>query len=132
MSNETKVAFDDDNGVSWLLSVRQGKCILSGFDSNAPDEMVLSAKKARFLAKLLVDEFPSEKPDQVESDDPVADALELIAEYGTVDGDSHKQWLLDQVVRILAGDGYEEWIRSLSDGLEEDDAPIEWDEGIAP
>jgi hypothetical protein len=43
-----------------------------------------------------------------------------------VDGAHHKQWTLDQVVRTLAGDGYEEWVQNRK-GEEYD-----WDEGIAP
>lgn len=52
-------------------------------------------------------------------------AVELIGEYGYIDGGHHKQWLLDQVARVLLGDEYEEWAA----GDEETGA---WDTGIAP
>lgn len=57
-------------------------------------------------------------------------ALDFIMEWGGFDGDHHKQWTLDQVVRILA-DNYEEWVKAYSDG-EDGPETYEWDEGIAP
>lgn len=58
-------------------------------------------------------------------------ALDLIAEYGGIGGGHHKQWLLDQVVRVLAGDKYKDWVGEWQDG---EDGPntYEWDTGIAP
>ena len=57
--------------------------------------------------------------------------LNFINEWGGIDGGHHKQWVLDQLVRIVAGDGYEEWVAKYSAG---DEGPntYEWDEGIAP
>lgn len=53
-------------------------------------------------------------------------ALDLIDRSGGVDGAHHKQWVLDQVVRILAGDRYDEWVacRKAED--------YDWEEGIPP
>ena len=60
-------------------------------------------------------------------------ALDFIWEYGGFDGAHHKQWALDQVVRILTGGGeaYEKWVADHNDGP---DGPntYEWDTGIAP
>ncbi len=57
-------------------------------------------------------------------------ALDLIFEWGGIDGGHHKQWLLDQLVQVLYDD-YEEWVKSVEDG---EDGPhtYEWDRGIAP
>ena len=60
----------------------------------------------------------------------IADALEVIESYGGIDGDHHKAWVLDQVVRALTGDGYDEWIKEYED--EDGQEPDEWNEGIAP
>jgi hypothetical protein len=63
-----------------------------------------------------------------------------------IDGAHHKQWIIDQMVRILAGDGYEEWVKQYEscgysecsrheDGDDEDlycDGGYSWDKGIAP
>lgn len=62
---------------------------------------------------------------------PVEQALELIKMFGGIDGAHHKQWVLDQVVRILTAESYSKWIAEYKHG---DDGPetYEWDEGIAP
>jgi hypothetical protein len=55
----------------------------------------------------------------------IADALACIDDH-TVGGEWHKQWVLDQVVRILAGRGYEQWVEArVRDGYT-------WDTGVAP
>jgi len=61
----------------------------------------------------------------------VVDALKVIQEYGGTDGAHHKQWVLDQVVRILAGDSYEEWVRHY-EYRGEAGKIYEWEIGTAP
>lgn len=65
-----------------------------------------------------------------EADDKIEKVLELIMRYGGIDGDRHKAWVLDQVVRILALD-YEDWRAEHANG---EDGPYtyEWDVGVAP
>lgn len=58
-------------------------------------------------------------------------ALELLAADGQVEGSHHQAWVIDQAVRILAGDGYEQWIADYRDG-EDGPETYSWDEGIAP
>lgn len=57
--------------------------------------------------------------------------LDLIKNWGGIDGGHHKQWLLDQLVRELTGEGYETWVAEYQNG---EDGPETycWDEGIAP
>ena len=85
-------------------------------------------------------------------------AMEYIAAYGQIDGAHHKQWLLDQVVRILKGTPviikearwenhapelrfntdkpskeYIEWVMEMKgEGNEEDGYEYGYDSGIAP
>lgn len=61
----------------------------------------------------------------------INEAIGLIVRYGGIDGDHHKAWVLDQVVRVLAQDSYDEIVRNACDG---EDGPntYEWDVGIAP
>lgn len=63
----------------------------------------------------------------------VDEALNLIIQYGGIDGDHHKTWLLDQVVRALTGteDEYAAWVKRYNDGEDGEDT-YEWDRGIAP
>ena len=82
-------------------------------------------------------------------------ALIFIKQYGGIDGGHHKQWVLDQVVRILTGcpeiegtaydtngveysytmlgesERYRKWLIDFRDGEDGPDT-YEWDEGIAP
>lgn len=62
--------------------------------------------------------------------DKICDALKLIYQYGGTDGGHHKQWILDQLVRILSDD-YIQWVKNYENG-EDGPKTYEWDEGIAP
>lgn len=50
-------------------------------------------------------------------------ALTAAAEYGVFEGDHHRAFAIDQIVRALTGDKYQRWVSVIAD---------EWDEGIAP
>ena len=65
-------------------------------------------------------------------------ALTLIGEFGTTKGAHHKQWIIDQAVRVVLdcpyrldacydeNDDYRQWIRQV------EDSGYEWWSGIAP
>lgn len=58
-------------------------------------------------------------------------AIELAVRFGGIDGDHHKAWVIDQMVRVLAGDEYEKVVKEACDG---EDGPntYDWDCGIPP
>ena len=83
-------------------------------------------------------------------------AMYFIEAYGQIDGGHHKQWVLDQVARILKGtnvivkkanwvggisewrvnlddpsEEYLQWVVEMKDGEDGEDT-YEYDEGIAP
>lgn len=58
-------------------------------------------------------------------------ALDLAVRYGQIDGDHHKAWVIDQIVRVLTGEGYERLIREANDGEDGPDT-YSWNTGIAP
>lgn len=62
----------------------------------------------------------------------IADALSMAVRYPATDGEHHKAWIVDQVVRRLTGclDDGEVTAEYLRFREEEDD--WDWDEGIAP
>lgn len=64
-------------------------------------------------------------------DKRIGDALELIVQYGGIDGAHHKAWVLDQAVRILAGSDYDQLIKEACNGKDGPDT-YAWDTGIAP
>ena len=60
-----------------------------------------------------------------------AEALDILIRYGDFDGGHHKMWVIDQTVRKLTGDKYDEIIYAANYG--EDGAnTYEWDKGCAP
>lgn len=63
--------------------------------------------------------------------DRIAKALDLAIRYGGIDGDHHKAWVIDQMVRALTGDDYELVIKNACAG---DVGPetYEWNTGIPP
>lgn len=59
--------------------------------------------------------------------DVIERAIDVALRYGQIDSDHHKAWVIDQMVRILAGDAYESLIV-----IANEDGEYEWDQGIAP
>lgn len=68
--------------------------------------------------------------DQVEKK-RAEEAIEIAVRFGGIDGGHHKAWVIDQMVRALSGDKYEQVV---SDACSGEDGPCtyEWDCGIAP
>ena len=60
------------------------------------------------------------------------DAVEIIEEFGDIDRDHHKMWVIDQVVRKLLGTAYVNWVKSYEEEDEFGEKQYEWDTGIAP
>lgn len=58
-------------------------------------------------------------------------ATDLALEFGQTDGSHHKAWVIDQMVRILTGDRYEQVITEWREG-EDGPETYSWDEGTAP
>jgi hypothetical protein len=58
-------------------------------------------------------------------------ALDVIRQYGGIDGAHHKTWVLDQAVRALTGDEYEAWVKDACEG-EDGPGTYYWDVGIPP
>ena len=58
-------------------------------------------------------------------------AIDLAVRYGGIDGDHHKAWVIDQMVRVLAGRAYKRIVREAKAGEDGPDT-YEWNEGCAP
>lgn len=65
------------------------------------------------------------------NDEKIQQAIQLIDDFGSTDGEHHKMWVIDQLARILAGENYALFIKQIKHG---EDGPntYSWDEGIAP
>ena len=58
-------------------------------------------------------------------------ALKLATDGIFIDGGHHKQWYLDQIVRVLTGDDYLKYVASEESGEDGPETYL-WEEGIAP
>ena len=65
------------------------------------------------------------------NEERIEKAIELAVRYGGTDGDHHKAWVIDQVIRILAGDNYGTIVAESKNGEDGPDT-YSWNEGIAP
>lgn len=61
----------------------------------------------------------------------IAMAIDLAVQYGQYDGDHHKAWVIDQMVRALAGNRYKQIVNEAKAG-EDGPETYDWNEGIAP
>lgn len=61
---------------------------------------------------------------------------EIIYEYGQIHGGHHKMWVLDQVMRIVKGDEYDNFVKEYEyaddEGVITEEQQYEWDIGIPP
>lgn len=61
----------------------------------------------------------------------IEDALSIAFQYGGIQGDRDRAWVIDQMVRALTGSQYEEWVRERCEGEDGPDT-YSWDTGITP
>lgn len=66
-----------------------------------------------------------------ETREEVNAAIEIAVKYGGIDGAHHKQWVIDQMVRILAGDRYDAIVAEAKGG-EDGPETYSWEVGEAP
>lgn len=58
-------------------------------------------------------------------------AITLATQYGGFPGEQKKAWIIDQMVRVLAADKYDEIVAAARAG-ESGPEDYDWDVGIAP
>lgn len=58
-------------------------------------------------------------------------AIEIGFSYGQIDGAHHKQWVIDQMLRVLCGDKYDEKVTESKRG-EDGPETYSYDVGVAP
>lgn len=63
----------------------------------------------------------------------IQNALDTARRYGQIDGDHHKAWVIDQMVRELLGkqEAYVVFVEEYEAG-EDGPQTYQWDSGIAP
>ncbi len=61
----------------------------------------------------------------------IEEAISMAVQYGGIDGSHHKDWVIDQMVRILAGNQYSQIVKEACHGEDGADT-YTWEVGIAP
>lgn len=88
-------------------------------------ERRLNDDLAQRLAQLRQDHALGQRAERIVA------AKNLAHRYGGIEGEHHKTWVIDQMVRLLAGPDYDQWVTDQKAG---EDGPntYSWDEGIPP
>jgi hypothetical protein len=104
------------NAQAWSDMLRLEK------EGNRLHEKINALKASVVGEKVIVPDTDAEK---------VQKAIDLAVRYGGIDGDHHKAWVIDQMVRVLAGEQYEEIVRKAKAGKDGPET-YGWNEGVAP
>jgi len=66
----------------------------------------------KWLGKDELRAFENAKSQPVMTDkERINEAIKLAVEYGGIDGVHHKDWVIDQMVRVLTGEEYEQIVK---------------------
>ncbi len=65
---------------------------------------------------------------KVDAENSLDEVLMLAEKYAGIEGDHHRMWVIDQMIRLLLGDKYDQWVAMYNSAQDSDD----WDTGIAP
>lgn len=63
--------------------------------------------------------------------DKLQTIIDLIFDYGWEESAHHKQWLIDQILQVAAGDDYTRLVKQ-EERAGDPDEFCEWDRGIMP
>lgn len=61
----------------------------------------------------------------------ISKAIKIAIQFGQIDGDHHKMWVIDQMLRALLGKEYKATIKAACAGEDGPDTYF-WETGIAP
>lgn len=115
----------------FFSSLRYAENVGWVFDVNIDEGSFDLCPKCNIEWDKLVHNFLYGRKEEDKNSIAISKTLDVAYSYGQTDGAHHKAWVIDQMVRRLLGDGYEEWIKKYKHEDGDDDA-YSWDEGIAP
>lgn len=126
---ETTVILDDHVGNSWQFDIKPGDALVISPFPGKVSEMRLGPRQVRIVQQVMgqfIDTIPEPSGEADENENRIQEIIGLIEDYGFIDGADHKQWVIDQIARVVMGDRYSEWVAEMGEDSEG------WDEGIAP
>ena len=69
----------------------------------------------------------------VANEEKIRKAVEVAERFGEYDGEHHKTWVIDQMLRVLLGDRYQIWVADREAEIRRDDDPsYKWNVGVSP
>ena len=138
MNKEERKAIEDmnrfANGIDMsCVTARQMQIILNLIEKmkkciNILDDELKEINKTINEKEITIEKLQKENEEKYKQ---IKKALDLIFEYGQIDEGHHKAWVIDQIVRILIKDKYDEWVKNYIYDEETGDT-YTWDKGIAP
>lgn len=99
---------------------------LGKFDKQGYKDSFSKGELARELVCMNNDYDKLEKENQ-KYKEVINRAVQLAYQYAQIDGGHHKMWVIDQMMRILLGSKYDNFVKEY-----EEDGEYEWNIGIAP
>lgn len=79
----------------------------------------------------IIGEIETELSKQSEGAEILGKAIECGFEWGGIEGDHHRAWTIDQMLRIMCGEKYDSMVKENNQGEDGPDT-YEWDCGISP
>ena len=115
----------------YYMSLNYAKNVGWDIDANVDEETLDLCPKCSAEWHKIADNFLNCRKEEDKNSIAISKALDVAYSHGQTDGAHHKAWVIDQMVRRLLGDNYDEWIKNYKheDG---DDEAYSWDVGIAP
>ena len=114
------------------------KQALNWYRENTPNRVYVLNNKDIEMIQGLLDLYNKEKMNSSNLSEQLNkekeknnNILGLVFQYGQIDGEHHKTWVIDQIVKTLTGENYEKWVQHYEYD-EETGEEYEWDTGIAP
>lgn len=128
-TNCVSVACDHCGHHEFLYSLQHAENVGWEMDVKIDEDILDLCPKCSAKWHKIADNFLNNKEED-ENYIKITNTLEVAYNHGQTDGAHHKAWVIDQMVRRLLGDDYDEWIKEYKyeDGVES----YAWDEGIAP
>lgn len=141
LEKENKKLKEDRNNNNEMVALARNEVLnyMTGYEDGKKHKITATAQVVEnqqyYIIQKQMEKYEEHikrlRKENEEKDKQIKRALDLIFEYGQIDGGHHKAWVIDQIVRILIKDKYDEWVKNYIYDEETGDT-YTWDKGIVP
>lgn len=141
LEKENRKLKEDRNNNNEMVALARNEVLnyMTGYEDGKKHKMTATAQVVEnqqyYIIQKQMEKYEEHikrlRKENEEKDKQIKRALDLIFEYGQIDGGHHKAWVIDQIVRILIKDKYDEWVKNYIYDEETGDT-YTWDKGIVP